>query len=295
MCRRHDRSTRFHGNLTEYDACIRSCNRSTRVIGISSNTRLGRVESRFSAMFRRLRKNWVTSVCRVSFEHSVSRSDNFSLRFGLLFFFFLSLARITRENRSNSSLFSEKNFFFVYSVGHAASTPNYYAKLFSLMASLSPCYIRGLPFSQGFCNLNIQTFSYLCFPRFHIHLPSINHRAIPFIASSLHFSIFTSSSSSGLHFTFLFSRLLLLLAFVPPCFPANRRRRGEGKKKSRIPGQRFQGSVTSLTNWLPRIQASLPRSCCSTDRAAYPLRLVEKRHRLVLRNRVESWPRESSV
>lgn len=124
--------------------------------------------------------------------------------------------------------------------------------------------------------------SYLCFPRFHIHLPSINHRPIPFIASSLYFSIFTFSSWV---YILRFFSLLLLPAFVPSCL--NRKRRGkEGrrKKKSRIPGQRFQGSVTSLTNWLPRIQPSLPRSCCSTDRAAilrrfaYPSRLVEKRH-----------------
>lgn len=295
MCRRHDRSTRFHGSFNRvrrvhtFVQSIDTCHRD--FIEYSTWTSGAKVFGDVSTSSKKL------GHIRVS---CVFRAFGFSFRqlfspFRSSFFLFL-ISRTNRGNRSNSSLFSEKNFFFVYSVGHAASTPNYHAKLFSLMASLSPCYIRGLPFSQGFCNLNIQTFSYLCFPRFHIHLPSINHRAIPFIASSsLHFSIFTSSSSSGLHFTFLFSRLLLLLAFVPPCFPANRRRRGEGKKKSRIPGQRFQGSVTSLTNWLPRIQASLPRSCCSTDRAAYPLRLVEKRHRLVLRIRVESWPRESSV
>lgn len=54
-----------------------------------------------------------------SFEHSVSRFDNFSLRFGLLFslFSFLSLARTDRILLSSR----ERNFLpFVHSVGHAA-------------------------------------------------------------------------------------------------------------------------------------------------------------------------------
>lgn len=214
----------------------------------------------------------------VSFEHTVSRSDNFSLRFGLHFFF---LFYLFCTNRSNSS--REKNFF----------TPLATPRVHEIIARnvLSHCHgiIIAMLYTRPSFLARILQFkysnvscSYLCFPRFHIHLPSINHRPIPFIASSLYFSIFTFSSWV---YILRFFSLLLLPAFVPSCL--NRKRRGEEgrrKKKSRIPGQRFQGSVTSLTNWLPRIQPSLPRSCCSTDRAAilrrfaYPSRLVEKRH-----------------
>lgn len=213
----------------------------------------------------------------VSFEHTVSRSDNFSLRFGLHFFFLYLFC----TNRSNSS--REKNFF----------TPLATPRVHEIIARnvLSHCHgiIIAMLYTRPSFLARILQFkysnvscSYLCFPRFHIHLPSINHRPIPFIASSLYFSIFTFSSWV---YILRFFSLLLLPAFVPSCL--NRRRRGgEGrrKKKSRIPGQRFQGSVTSLTNWLPRIQPSLPRSCCSTDQAAilrrfaYPSRLAEKRH-----------------
>lgn len=152
---------------------------------------------------------------------------------------------------------------------------------FSLIAtaSLSPCYIRGLPFSQGFCNLNIQT----CLAPIFVSLVSIFiYRVL--ITDPFHSSLLPSTFFNfyilllGLHFTFLF-------VASPSRFCSFLFKQKEGrKKKSRIPGQRFQGSVTSLTNWLPRIQPSLPRSCCSTDRAAilrrfaYPSRLVEKRH-----------------
>lgn len=214
----------------------------------------------------------------VSFEHTVSRSDNFSLRFGLHFFF---LFYLFCTNRSNSS--REKNFFAVRLLRW--STCREHTKLlretFSLIAtaSLSPCYIRGLPFSQGFCNLNIQT----CLAPIFVSLVSIFiYRVL--ITEPFHSSLLPSTFFNfyilllGLHFTFLF-------VASPSRFCSFLFKQKEGrKKKSRIPGQRFQGSVTSLTNWLPRIQPSLPRSCCSTDRAAilrrfaYPSRLVEKRH-----------------
>lgn len=200
-------------------------------------------------------ENWVTSAW------CVFRAFGFSFRqlfspFRSPFFFLLFFISCT--NRSNSSLFSKRRGIFCRSFTPLATPHCEHTKLlretFSLIAtaSLSLCtwpsfLARILQFKYSNVLLSC---SYLCFPRFHIHLPSINHRAIPFIASSLYFSIFTSSS--GLHS--LFSRLLLLLLAFVPVF---RQTEGGGeRKKSRIPGQRFQGSVTSLTNWLPRIPSA---------------------------------------
>lgn len=216
------------------------------------HTRTRRAERRFSTFSK------IGSHPRgASFEHSVSRFDNFSLRFGLLFSFFsfLSLARTDRillSSRERRGIFCRS--FTPLATPHCEHT-KLLRETFSLIAtaSLSLCtwpsfLARILQFKYSNVLLSC---SYLCFPRFHIHLPSINHRAIPFIASSLYFSIFTSSSS-GLHS--LFSRLLLLLLAFVPVF---RQTEGGGeRKKSRIPGQRFQGSVTSLTNWLPRIPSA---------------------------------------
>lgn len=145
----------------------------------------------------------------VSFEHTVSRFDNFSLRFGLHFFFLYLFC----TNRSNSS--REKNFF----------TPLATPRVHEIIARnvLSHCHgiIIAMLYTRPSFLARILQFkysnvscSYLCFPRFHIHLPSINHRPIPFIASSLYFSIFTSWV-----YILRFFSLLLLPAFVPPCFP----------------------------------------------------------------------------
>lgn len=245
-----------------------------RVIGISSNlhTRTRRVKRSQASSFRRcLRKlGHIRVVCLSSIRFLVPTT--FLSVSVFIFFSFISSARTDR-------ILLGRRIFLLRWPRHE------YTKLlretFSLIAtaSLSPCYIRGLPFSQGFCNLNIQT----CLAPIFVSLVSIFiYRVL--ITDPFHSSLLPSTFFNfyilllGLHFTFLF-------VASPSRFCSFLFKQKEGrKKKSRIPGQRFQGSVTSLTNWLPRIQPSLPRSCCSTDRAAilrrfaYPSRLVEKRH-----------------
>lgn len=216
----------------------------------------------------------------VSFEHTVSRSDNFSLRFGLHFFSFLSLLHEQIEFFSGEEFFC-RSFTPLEHMprAHEIIARNVLSHCHGIIIAMlytRPSFLaRILQFKYS----NVSC-SYLCFPRFHIHLPSINHRPIPFIASSLYFFQFLHPPP---RFTFYvsFRCFSFPLLFLPVFLFKQKEGR---KKKSRIPGQRFQGSVTSLTNWLPRIQPSLPRSCCSTDRAAilrrfaYPSRLVEKRH-----------------
>lgn len=203
-------------------------------------------------------ENWVTSAW------CVFRAFGFSFRqlfspFRSPFFFLLFFISCT--NRSNSSLFSKRRGIFCRSFTPLATPHCEHTKLlretFSLIATASlslrtwPSFLaRILQFKYSNVLLSC---SYLCFPRFHIHLPSINHRAIPFIASSLYFSIFTSSSS-GLHSYILFS-LACFFSFSLLFLFSGKQKEG-GRKKSRIPGQRFQGSVTSLTNWLPRIPSA---------------------------------------
>lgn len=235
-------------------------------------------------------ENWVTSAW------CVFRAFGFSFRqlfspFRSPFFFLLFFISCT--NRSNSSLFSKRRGIFCRSFTPLATPHCEHTKLlretFSLIATASlslrtwPSFLaRILQFKYSNVLLSC---SYLCFPRFHIHLPSINHRAIPFIASSLYFSIFTSSSS-GLHS--LFSRLLLLLLAFVPVF---RQTEGGGEEKiahsgatiSGI-GNEFNELASSHPFRVPAVPPTEPRF------SAYPLRLVEKRHRLVLRIRVESWP-----
>lgn len=225
-------------------------------------------------------ENWVTSAWCVFRAYGFSFRQLFS-PFRSSFFFPLSLLHEQIEFFSGEEFFCRSFTPLATPRAHEIIARNVLSHCHGIIIAMlytRPSFLaRILQFKYS----NVSC-SYLCFPRFHIHLPSINHRPIPFIASSLYFSIFTFSSWV---YILRFFSLLLLPAFVPSCL--NRKRRGkEGrrKKKSRIPGQRFQGSVTSLTNWLPRIQPSLPRSCCSTDRAAilrrfaYPSRLVEKRH-----------------
>lgn len=275
----HHAPRRRHGKLKRATrARVHPIDRP-RVIGISSNlhTRTRRVKRSQASSFRRcLRKlGHIRVVCLSSIRFLVPTTF-LSVSVFIFFLFYLFCT-----NRSNSS--REKNFFAVRLLRW--STCREHTKLlretFSLIAtaSLSPCYIRGLPFSQGFCNLNIQT----CLAPIFVSLVSIFiYRVL--ITDPFHSSLLPSTFFNfyilllGLHFTFLF-------VASPSRFCSFLFKQKEGrKKKSRIPGQRFQGSVTSLTNWLPRIQPSLPRSCCSTDRAAilrrfaYPSRLVEKRH-----------------
>lgn len=205
-------------------------------------------------MFRRVRKLGHIRVVRLSSIRFLVSTTFLSVSVS---FFLSSLFYLLHEPIEFFSLLGRGIFcrsFTPLATPHCEHT-KLLRETFSLIAtaSLSLCtwpsfLARILQFKYSNVLLSC---SYLCFPRFHIHLPSINHRAIPFIASSLYFSIFTSSSS-GLHS--LFSRLLLLLLAFVPVF---RQTEGGGeRKKSRIPGQRFQGSVTSLTNWLPRIPSA---------------------------------------
>lgn len=271
----HHAPRRRHGKLKRATrARVHPIDRP-RVIGISSNlhTRTRRVKRSQASSFRRcLRKlGHIRVVCLSSIRFLVPTTF-LSVSVFIFFFFFISSARTDR-------ILLGRRIFLLRWPRHE------YTKLlretFSLIAtaSLSPCYIRGLPFSQGFCNLNIQT----CLAPIFVSLVSIFiYRVL--ITDPFHSSLLPSTFFNfyilllGLHFTFLF-------VASPSRFCSFLFKQKEGrKKKSRIPGQRFQGSVTSLTNWLPRIQPSLPRSCCSTDRAAilrrfaYPSRLVEKRH-----------------
>lgn len=270
----HHAPRRRHGKLKRATrARVHPIDRP-RVIGISSNlhTRTRRVKRSQASSFRRcLRKlGHIRVVCLSSIRFLVPTT--FLSVSVFIFFSFISSARTDR-------ILLGRRIFLLRWPRHE------YTKLlretFSLIAtaSLSPCYIRGLPFSQGFCNLNIQT----CLAPIFVSLVSIFiYRVL--ITDPFHSSLLPSTFFNfyilllGLHFTFLF-------VASPSRFCSFLFKQKEGrKKKSRIPGQRFQGSVTSLTNWLPRIQPSLPRSCCSTDRAAilrrfaYPSRLVEKRH-----------------
>lgn len=219
-------------------------------------------------------ENWVTSAWCVFRAYGFSFRQLFSPFRSSFFFFFISSARTDR-------ILLGRRIFLLRWPRHE------YTKLlretFSLIAtaSLSPCYIRGLPFSQGFCNLNIQT----CLAPIFVSLVSIFiYRVLitdPFHSSLLPSTFQFLHSPPGFTFYVSFRCFSFPLLFLPVFLFKQKEGR---KKKSRIPGQRFQGSVTSLTNWLPRIQPSLPRSCCSTDRAAilrrfaYPSRLVEKRH-----------------
>ena len=163
----------------------------------------------------------------VSFEHTVSRFDNFSLRFGLHFFFSLSLLHEQIEFFSGEEFFC-RSFTPLEHMprAHEIIARNVLSHCHGIIIAMlytRPSFLaRILQFKYS----NVSC-SYLCFPCFHIHLPSINHRAIPFIASSLYFSIFTSSSWV---YILRFFSLLLLPAFVPSCL--NRKRRGEeGRRK----------------------------------------------------------------
>lgn len=162
----------------------------------------------------------------VSFEHTVSRSDNFSLRFGLHFFSFLSLLHEQIEFFSGEEFFCRSFTPLATPRAHEIIARNVLSHCHGIIIAMlytRPSFLaRILQFKYS----NVSC-SYLCFPRFHIHLPSINHRPIPFIASSLYFSIFTFSSWV---YILRFFSLLLLPAFVPSCL--NRKRRGEeGRRK----------------------------------------------------------------
>lgn len=270
----HHAPRRRHGKLKRATrARVHPIDRP-RVIGISSNlhTRTRRVKRSQASSFRRcLRKlGHIRVVCLSSIRFLVPTT--FLSVSVFIFFSFISSARTDR-------ILLGRRIFLLRWPRHE------YTKLlretFSLIAtaSLSPCYIRGLPFSQGFCNLNIQT----CLAPIFVSLVSIFiYRVL--ITDPFHSSLLPSTFQF-LHPGFTFYVSFRCFSFPLLFLPVFLFKQKEGrKKKSRIPGQRFQGSVTSLTNWLPRIQPSLPRSCCSTDRAAilrrfaYPSRLVEKRH-----------------
>lgn len=276
-----------HGNLS--DACTRSSNRSTRVIGISSNlhTRTRRAERRFSTFSK------IGSHPRgASFEHSVSRFDNFSLRFGLLFSFFsfLSLARTDRILLSSRR---GEEFFAVRSLRwprRTASTPNYYAKRSLSLPRHHYRYVRGLPFSQGFCNLNIQTFSYLA-PIFVSLVSIFIYRVL--ITEPFHSSLLLST------FQFLHPPPPVYILFSLACFFSfsllflfSGKQKEGGEEKIAHSGATISGIGNEFNERLasshpfrvPAVPPTEPRF------SAYPLRLVEKRHRLVLRIRVESWP-----
>lgn len=274
----HHAPRRRHGKLKRATrARVHPIDRP-RVIGISSNlhTRTRRVKRSQASSFRRcLRKlGHIRVVCLSSIRFLVPTTF-LSVSVFIFFLFYLFCT-----NRSNSS--REKNFFAVRLLRWPRREhTKLLRETFSLIAtaSLSPCYIRGLPFSQGFCNLNIQT----CLAPIFVSLVSIFiYRVL--ITDPFHSSLLPSTFQF-LHPGFTFYVSFRCFSFPLLFLPVFLFKQKEGrKKKSRIPGQRFQGSVTSLTNWLPRIQPSLPRSCCSTDRAAilrrfaYPSRLVEKRH-----------------
>lgn len=234
-------------------------------------------------------ENWVTSAWCVFPAFGFSFRQLFS-PFRSPFFFLLFFISCT--NRSNSSLFSKRRGIFCRSFTPLATPHCEHTKLlretFSLIAtaSLSLCtwpsfLARILQFKYSNVLLSC---SYLCFPRFHIHLPSINHRAI-----HRFFSLLFNFYILLLRLTFSF----LSLASSPPrfcsCFPANRRRGGEekiahsGATISGI-GNEFNELASSHPFRVPAVPPTEPRF------SAYPLRLVEKRHRLVLRIRVESWP-----
>lgn len=234
----------------------------------------------------------------VSFEHTVSRSDNFSLRFGLHFFF---LFYLFCTNRSNSS--REKNFFAVRLLRW--STCREHTKLlretFSLIAtaSLSPCYIRGLPFSQGFCNLNIQT----CLAPIFVSLVSIFiYRVL--ITEPFHSSLLPSTFFNfyilllGLHFTFLF--VASPSRFCSFLFKQKEERRGgEEEEKIAHSGATISG-IGNEFNELASSHPTIPSAFLlfhRPSRDSPPFRLPftprrEKTPRIVLGIRVESWPGE---
>lgn len=111
--------------------------------------------------------------------------------------------------------------------------------------------------------------------------PCIFIQGISVITSLLHSSFSPNLSlSQFLHPRFLLSFLSILLSVSLSCFPFHSSsfssisfvslRRARRRKIARhIPRQQFQGSVTSLTNWLPH-GASLPRSCCSSRISTLP-------------------------
>lgn len=234
-------------------------------------------------------ENWVTSAW------CVFRAFGFSFRqlfspFRSPFFFLLFFISCT--NRSNSSLFSGEEFFAVRSLRwprRTASTPNYYAKRSLSLPRHHYRYVRGLPFSQGFCNLNIQTFSYLA-PIFVSLVSIFIYRVL--ITEPFHSSLLLST------FQFLHPPPPAYILFSLACFfsfsllflfSGKQKEGGEekiahsGATISGI-GNEFNELASSHPFRVPAVPPTEPRF------SAYPLRLVEKRHRLVLRIRVESWP-----
>lgn len=168
-------------------------------------------------------ENWVTSALCVFRAYGFSFRQLFS-PFRSSFFFPLSLLHEQIEFFSGEEFFCRSFTPLATPRAHEIIARNVLSHCHGIIIAMlytRPSFLaRILQFKYS----NVSC-SYLCFPRFHIHLPSINHRPIPFIASSLYFSIFTSWV-----YILRFFSLLLLPAFVPSCL--NRKRRGEeGRRK----------------------------------------------------------------
>lgn len=240
--------------------------------------------------FRRFRKLGHIRVVRLSSIRFLVSTTFLSVSVS---FFLSSLFYLLHEPIEFFSLLGRgEEFFAVRSLRwprRTASTPNYYAKRSLSLPRHHYRYVRGLPFSQGFCNLNIQTFSYLA-PIFVSLVSIFIYRVL--ITEPFHSSLLLST------FQFLHPPPPVYILFSLACFfsfsllflfSGKQKEGGEekiahsGATISGI-GNEFNELASSHPFRVPAVPPTEPRF------SAYPLRLVEKRHRLVLRIRVESWP-----
>lgn len=290
----HHAPRRRHGKLKRATrARVHPIDRP-RVIGISSNlhTRTRRVKRSQASSFRRcLRKlGHIRVVCLSSIRFLVPTT--FLSVSVFIFFSFISSARTDR-------ILLGRRIFLLRWPRHE------YTKLlretFSLIAtaSLSPCYIRGLPFSQGFCNLNIQT----CLAPIFVSLVSIFiYRVL--ITDPFHSSLLPSTFFNfyilllGLHFTFLF--VASPSRFCSFLFKQKEERKGgEEEEKIAHSGATISG-IGNEFNELASSHPTIPSAFLlfhRPSRDSPPFRLPftprrEKTPRIVLGIRVESWPGE---